>query len=126
MSRQWTTETLLNHPNFGKLVLKQNDKNLSSDARLSDAEQRERPQALARRDEGKASRPGLLHCRFTLHRKSLLDVDAKYASVKDLLDCVVTAGIVCGDKEGQITLEVLQRKILKGEKETTEIEILNL
>lgn len=112
--------------NSSKLVLKQNDNNLSSDNALPDSKQRQRAQTLARGDEGEASRPGLLHCRFTLHRKSLLDVDAKYASVKDLLDCVVTSGIVCGDKEGQITLEVRQRKISKGEVETTEIEILTL
>ena len=97
--------------------------NLSVDDSIPDAKQCERPKALARRDEGKAQRPRLLHCRFTLCRKSLLDVDAKYASVKDLLDCLVIAGIVDGDKEGQITLEVNQKKIIKGESETVIIEV---
>ncbi len=97
--------------------------NLSAGDTLPHSEQRERPQALARCDEGKAQGPGLLHCSFTLCRKSLLDVDAKYASVKDLLDCLVFSGIVCGDKEGQITLAVNQRKCAKGQPEQTIIEI---
>jgi len=101
-----------------------NENHIPTLPELSDSEQRERPQALARRDEGEAQGAGLLHCRFTLHRKSLLDVDAKYASVKDLLDCLVFSGVIPGDKEGQITLEVNQRKVKKGELEKTEIEVL--
>ena len=97
--------------------------NLPACAALPDAEQRQRPEALARGDEGEAPRPGLRHCRFTLVRKQLLDVDAKYASVKDLLDCLATAGVIRGDKEGEITLEVVQRKIDKGEPEQTAVEI---
>ena len=97
--------------------------NLSVDASIPDAEQRERPKALARSDEGKTQRPRLLHCRFTLCRKSLLDIDAKYASVKDLLDCLVFSGVIPGDKEGQITLEVNQKKIIKGQNEETVIEV---
>lgn len=92
-------------------------------AALPDTEQRQRPKALARGDEGEAPRPGLRHCRFTLIRKQLLDVDAKYASVKDLLDCLATAGVIRGDKEGEITLEVNQRRIAKGESENTVIEV---
>ena len=95
-------------------------------AALPDAEQRQRPEALARRDEGEAPRPGLLHVRFTLIRKQLLDVDAKYASVKDLLDCLATAGVIRGDKEGEITLEVIQRRITKGESEQTVIEVFEI
>lgn len=91
---------------------------------VPDTKQRQRPEALAVSDEGKAPGPGLPHCRFTLRRKSLLDIDAKYASIKDLLDCLVIAGIICGDKEGQITLEVNQFKVQKGEIETTKIEVL--
>lgn len=99
--------------------------NLSPVAALPDAEQCQRPQTLARRDEGKTQGAGLLHCRFTLNRKSLLDVDAKYASVKDLLDCLVFSGIIPGDKEGQITLEVVQRKVGNAEGEVTKIEVFN-
>jgi hypothetical protein len=86
-------------------------------------EQRQRPEALAGCDGGEAPRPGLRHCRFTLVRKQLLDVDAKYASVKDLLDCLATAGVIRGDKEGEVTLEVRQRRVEKGEKEHTLIDI---
>lgn len=99
---------------------------LSNSPAVQDAKQRQCPEALEVCDVGKAQSPGLLHCRFTLKRKSLLDIDAKYASVKDLLDCLVIAGIVCGDKEGQITLEVNQFKVAKGEIETTKIEVLKL
>lgn len=60
---------------------------------------------------------------FTLYRVRLLDVDAKYASVKDLLDCVVDAGFALGDKEGQIDLKVSQVKVDSFKDERTEISI---
>lgn len=97
--------------------------NLSAAAEISDTESCERPQALAADRGGETPGPGCLHCRFTLMRKKLLDVDAKYASAKDLLDCLETAGIIRGDREGQITLEVRQRKVEKGEQENTVIEV---
>ena len=104
----------------------QNERNnLQTDAGISHPEQRQRPQPLAGSDAGKASGPGLLHCRFTLRRKKLLDVDAKYASVKDLLDCLARCGIIRGDREGEITLEVIQQKIAKSETEQTIIEVEN-
>lgn len=91
---------------------------------VSHSEQRECPKALAGCYAGEAQGARLPHCRFTLVRKKLLDVDAKYSSVKDLLDCLGIAGIIPGDKEGQITLEVLQRKAAKGEPEHTIIEVI--
>jgi hypothetical protein len=100
--------------------------NLPSRAALPHAEQCERPQTLARCHVRKTQGAGLLHCRFTLRRKSLLDVDAKYASTKDLLDCLVFSGLIPGDKEGQITLEVVQQKIGRGEVEQTVVEIVAL
>ena len=93
-------------------------------AALPHAQQRECPETLARGDAGEAQGPGLPHCRFTLVRRKLLDVDAKYSSVKDLLDGLAIAGIIPGDKEGQITLEVLQRKTAKAEPEQTIIEVI--
>ena len=91
---------------------------IQADASISDTEQRERTQALAAGGEGKTPRTGLRHCRFTLCRSKLLDDDAKYASVKDLLDCLAIAGIIRGDKEGEITLEVNQEKVVKASEET--------
>ena len=107
-----------------KRQLAAEDALLSGGAALPDAQQRERAETLARRHAGEAQGARLPHCRFTLSRRKLLDVDAKYASVKDLLDCLTIAGVIPGDKEGQITLEVIQRKTSKGETETTEIEVI--
>jgi hypothetical protein len=97
--------------------------NFQPDNSLPDTKQRERTEALAAGGEGKAPRPGLRHCRFTLRRFKLLDVDAKYASVKDLLDCLTIAGVIRGDKEGEITLEVVQEKVKHGDVEQTVIEV---
>ena len=100
--------------------------NLQNHVALPDTKQRERAQALASGGEGKTPRPGLRHCRFTLRRLKLLDVDAKYASVKDLLDCLTIAGVIRGDREGEITLEVVQEKVKKGDVEQTVIEVFDL
>ena len=93
---------------------------VSNSAGLPDTEPCERKEALAADSERETQGSGLLHCRFTLCRKKLLDVDAKYASVKDLLDCLAIARIIRGDKEGQITLEVRQ---IKSAVEQTVIEV---
>lgn len=98
--------------------------NLDDDTGLRSAQHRQSAASLASDSEGKTQGRGLLLVRFTVSRKRLLDVDAKYAAVKHLLDCVVAAGIVAGDKEGQITLEVVQQKIKKGESESTVVEVI--
>lgn len=63
--------------------------------------------------------------RFILCRVRLLDVDAKWGSVKDLLDGLCYAGLIPGDREGQITLEVRQQKVSSytGEKTIIELEL---
>jgi hypothetical protein len=94
--------------------------------RLPNAEQCERSQALASDRERKAQSARLPVVRFTLRRKKLLDVDAKYASTKDLLDGLQYAGLIRGDKEGQIILEVHQEKVNPGEPEKTIIEVSDL
>lgn len=90
---------------------------------ISHAEQCERPKELAGGDEGKAQSSGCLAVIFTLHRVQLLDVDAKYGSVKDLLDGLQYAGLIRGDKEGQIDLKVEQVKVKHRKEEQTVIEI---
>lgn len=101
----------------------QNETNLPPDNSIPDAKPCKRKKALETGSEGKAPRPGLRHCRFTLRRLKLLDVDAKYASIKNVLDCLTIAGIIRGDREGEITLEVIQEKVTKGDVETTVIEV---
>lgn len=90
---------------------------------LPNPKQRKRPKALEGSGEGEAqgARPPLVS--FTLCRVSLLDVDAKWASVKDLLDGLRYAGLICGDKEGEICLEVRQEKVRKKVDEKTVIEV---
>jgi hypothetical protein len=107
-----------------KAQLAADDAAAAARAALPHAQQCQCAETLARGDEGETQGAGLPHCRFTLVRKKLLDVDAKYSSVKDLLDGLAIAGIIPGDKEGQITLEVLQRKTTKGEPEQTIIEVI--
>jgi hypothetical protein len=60
---------------------------------------------------------------FTLCRVQLLDVDAKYSSVKDLLDGLQHAGCIYGDKEGEVVLIVNQKKVSHYDEEQTIIEI---
>ena len=92
-------------------------------AKLPHPQQRQRAQALARRGSGEAPGAGCPLVRFTLRRVRLLDVDAKYASVKDLLDGLASAGLIYGDKEGQVRLEVEQEQVRSFNEESTLIEI---
>lgn len=106
----WTKEQLRDYENKTR-------------ARLPDTEPCQCPTPLASDCGGETQGAGQPHVCFTLRRKQLLDVDAKYASIKDLLDGLAIARIIRGDKEGQITLEVKQEKTRKGEQEQTIIEI---
>lgn len=94
-----------------------------TDAQIPDAKQRQRAQPLACNSSGKAQGTECPLVRFTLRRVKLLDVDAKYGSVKDLLDGCTIAGLIRGDQEGQIRLEVEQEKVGHYEQEETVIEI---
>lgn len=60
---------------------------------------------------------------FTLRRVRLLDTDAKHGSCKDLLDGLQYAGLIRGDREDQITLEVTQEKVAHRKDEETVIKI---
>ncbi len=107
----------------------------NSRAEIPDTEQRERPKTLARRGGGKA--PGassisqsstriLPKILFILRRVRLLDCDAAYGSVKDVLDCCWRSGLVDGDRPDQISLEVRQEKVRHKKDEETLIEIFVL
>jgi hypothetical protein len=91
--------------------------------KIPDTKQRERPEELARSSPGKAPGSGCPVVRFILLRTRLLDVDAKYGSVKDLLDGLQHAGLIHGDKEGQIHLKVDQIRVPHFKDELTIIEI---
>lgn len=92
-------------------------------SKIPDAEQCERPKELAGGGAGEAQGARCPHVRFTLCRVRLLDIDAKWHSCKDLLDGLQYAGLIPGDKEGQITLQVDQVRVSKFKDERTEIEI---
>jgi hypothetical protein len=57
----WTRQQLADHPNFGKMVLKSNERtNFQAGVAIPDAQQRKCAQTLARGDEGKTPGAGLL------------------------------------------------------------------
>ncbi len=94
-----------------------------ANSKLPHTQQRERPAQLAPSSGGEAQGTGCPRVCFTLCRVRLLDVDAKYASVKDLLDGLAIAGLIRGDQEGQISLEVHQVKVRSFKEESTVITI---
>jgi hypothetical protein len=74
---------------------------------------------LARDREGKAQGAGCPAVRFTLRKCRPFDVDGKYTAIKDLLDGLQYAGLIRGDKEGEVSLEVVQETVkTKAEEET--------
>ena len=60
---------------------------------------------------------------ITSVRKRLLDKDNLYGSVKLLVDSMVKLKWLVDDRPAYLDLEVRQKKIEKGEKENTQIEI---
>lgn len=90
---------------------------------LPDAEPPQQARALDCHDARKTPGAGCPLVSFTLCRVRLLDVDAKWGSVKDLLDGLQYAGLIHGDKEGQVRLAVWQEKVASFKDEKTVIEI---
>ncbi len=93
--------------------------------KIQDSEQCEQTPALGGESEGKASGAKRPVIGFTLYRVKLLDWEAKYSSVKDLLDGCVSAGLLDGDREDQIDPKsyVRQVKVKSYAEERTEIQI---
>lgn len=73
--------------------------------------------------KGKAQGARRPHVCFTLCRSRLLDWDAKYGVLKDLLDGLVIAQLLPGDREDQITGECHQVKVKSRKEEKTVIQI---
>lgn len=72
------------------------------------------------REETSQARPIV---RFIFYRTRLLDCDARAHGCKDLLDGLVEAGILPGDREDQIDFDARQKKVHYKKDERTEIEI---
>ncbi len=89
------------------------------------AEQLEQAPALGSEGEREASGARRPLIGFTLYRVKLLDWEAKYSSVKDLLDGCVAAGLLDGDREDQIDPKsfVIQKKVDHYAHECTVIEL---
>lgn len=92
------------------------------DSKLPHSKPQKQARALDSDRTREAQGAGCPLVRITLCRARLLDVDAKYGSVKDLLDGLQYAGLIRGDREGEIRLEVHQEKVSKLS-ENTMIEI---
>lgn len=107
-------------PNASSSTIRAND---PAGAALPHPEQCQRAPVVGGSDAGKAQGTGCPLVVFTLYRLKLLDVDAKYGSVKDLLDGLADAGLIPGDKEGQIRLQVDQYVVAERGAEKTVIEI---
>jgi hypothetical protein len=72
-------------------------------------------------NEGKAPSTRCPLVCFELRRVKLFDIDAKWGSIKDLLDGCAYAGLILGDREDQISLEVEQIKVGHHSEEKTVI-----
>lgn len=83
----------------------------------------QQPNPLESAGDGKARGAICPHVRFVLRRVQLLDVDAKFGAIKDLLDGLRYAGLIHGDKEGEITLSVDQERVGHYKDQETQIDI---
>lgn len=114
----------MNHEQIQRLFPNASRSLFEANAQIPDAKPTQQTRALVADDAREAPRTGCAHVRYTLRRVRFLDVDAKYASTKDTLDSLATAGLIRGDREGEITLEVNQQKVGSYKEEETIIEII--
>ena len=92
-------------------------------SKIQNAQPLKLPVKLESGSDRKAPCSGRPHVSFLLRRVKLLDVDAKWGSVKNLLDGLAIAQTIPGDREDQITLEVTQEMVPHYADEETIIEI---
>ncbi len=91
--------------------------------KVSDTESCQREIPLEGHCQREAQGTGCPAVSFTLCRVKLLDVDARYSSIKDVLDGCTIAGLIPGDREGQITLQVEQVRVAHFKDEKTVVTI---
>ncbi len=96
-----------------------------STPQIPDSKPSQQARTLEKDRQGEAPGTRLPIVIFTLRRVRLLDADAKYGSIKDLLDGCQYAGLIRGDREDQISLEVRQETVGSFKEEETVIEIHN-
>lgn len=138
----WSTETLLNHPNFGKLVLKPSARRAEKPLALANVQGR--ADSLSNENNSQSSDPVLERylsdgtlgasqvkkrdtrrflVRVTSFRRRLLDEDN--LCEKFHVDCCRYAGLIPTDAASQTKIETGQVKVKSEADERTEIEILN-
>lgn len=74
------------------------------------------------KNEKQEGTTGRVHLRITSVRKRLIDPDNLFA--KSTIDCLRYSGLLVDDCENQISLEISQKKVAKGEDPHTTIEII--
>lgn len=74
-------------------------------------------------NDGEAPDSSLISLRITSYRRKLLDRSNLYGGCKYVEDCCVYAGLLPGDSEREINLQVRQVKVDSREEEKTVIEI---
>lgn len=86
-------------------------------------EERGTPDALDEVVPGEETRQTRPIVRFIFYRTRLLDADARAHGCKDMLDGLVEAGFIPGDREEEIDFDAKQIKVSYKKDERTEIEI---
>jgi len=113
-------------PNASKSIIAANAQDYGKphiDTGLPPSQHSQPTATLAATRKGKTQGARRPHVCFTLCRCSLLDWDAKYGVLKDLLDGLVIAQLLPGDREDQITGECNQIKAKSRKDEKTIITI---
>ncbi len=121
---RWTTEQLVNHPNFGKLVLKNDSKTNDTRLRAKPAKSDERLSLHGGggSEEARWHPPGCsFEIVFTIYSVRPADYDGY--DIKALQDFLVKAGIITDDRWDILAGRVVSKKAATQGEEKTEIEI---